>query len=362
MSAEGGLFEIMAGRYAKDAAPNLDVFLKGHAGDTIRVDRVGRAPEFVPAPALTLALTVQPEVIRGLAGRSGFRGRGLLARFWYGLPASLVGRRRINPPPIPEATRAAWARLVGYVLGLRPLTTADGSPAPRLLGLGPEAAAVHLAFETQLEPKLGEFGALAHAADWGGKLAGATARLAGLLHLAAHDGDDRPWETTIGGATMRAAVAIAEGFLAPHALAAFAEMGADPALEDARLVLRWLGRTERSSVSRRDLLAGLPKRFREGDHLDAALRLLAEHGYLRERAPAERRGKPGRPPSQTFDLNPRWRPQNDSNPQNPVTGEGFVDLGDFVDGDRPRDIDHGPEPDGHAGEPEASWESWEEAL
>jgi replicative DNA helicase len=331
MSAEGGLFEIMAGRYAKDSAPNLDVFLKSHAGDTVRVDRVGRPPDFVRASALTVALTVQPDVVHGLARKPQFRGRGLLARFWYALPTSLVGHRRINPPPVPDDVRVAYTALVEHVLGLRPLTAADGSPAPRLLELSPAAADLHEAFETAIEPQLGEFGELAHVADWGGKLAGATARLAGLLHLAAHAADDAPWEIPIAGGTMEAAVTIARDFLTPHALAAFAEMGADPALADARLVLRWLGRTERTVVSRRDLLAGLPKRFREGDHLNAALRLLVVSGYLREREPLDRRGQPGRPASPVFDVNPRWCPQNPRNPQNGGGEPGFVNSGDCVD-------------------------------
>ena len=42
------------------------MYLRGHAGDTIRVDRVGREPVLVEDPALTLALTVQPEVLRQL--------------------------------------------------------------------------------------------------------------------------------------------------------------------------------------------------------------------------------------------------------------------------------------------------------
>ena len=42
VSAEGGIFEQIAGRYSKSGMPNLDVFLKGHAGDDIRVDRVSK--------------------------------------------------------------------------------------------------------------------------------------------------------------------------------------------------------------------------------------------------------------------------------------------------------------------------------
>ena len=44
LSAEGGLFQILAGRYSAGMA-NLDLFLKGHAGDALRVDRqVRRSP------------------------------------------------------------------------------------------------------------------------------------------------------------------------------------------------------------------------------------------------------------------------------------------------------------------------------
>jgi replicative DNA helicase len=58
MSAEGDVFELMAGRYSNNGAPNFGIFLRGHAGDTLRVDRVKRAPEHVQKPALTLGLAV----------------------------------------------------------------------------------------------------------------------------------------------------------------------------------------------------------------------------------------------------------------------------------------------------------------
>jgi replicative DNA helicase len=77
LSPEGGVFDMMAGRY-QSGVGNLDVYLKGHAGDPIRVDR--KAPprsEFVAAPALTIGVTVQPEVLRACRDRPGFRGRGL---------------------------------------------------------------------------------------------------------------------------------------------------------------------------------------------------------------------------------------------------------------------------------------------
>ena len=58
VSAEGGIFDIISGLYSRNV--NIDVFLKGHSGDTIRVDRIGRASESIIHLALTMVLAVQP--------------------------------------------------------------------------------------------------------------------------------------------------------------------------------------------------------------------------------------------------------------------------------------------------------------
>ncbi|WP_368411297.1 DUF3987 domain-containing protein [Paludisphaera mucosa] len=108
----------MAGRYAanKDAA-KYGVFLKGHAGDALRVDRKGRPSEYVARPALTLGLAVQPEVVRGLGRIPGSRGRGLTARFLFAMPRSVVGRRIVAPPAVPESVKRAYRESVLALLG-----------------------------------------------------------------------------------------------------------------------------------------------------------------------------------------------------------------------------------------------------
>lgn len=80
VSAEGGIFSIMSGLYNRNV--NIDVFLKGHSGDTIRVDRVGRASESIIHPALTIVLAVQPEVLNGLMSNNtdAFRSGKLCPR------------------------------------------------------------------------------------------------------------------------------------------------------------------------------------------------------------------------------------------------------------------------------------------
>src|SRR5581483_2812949 len=53
---EGVVFEILGGRYSRE--PNLEVFLKAHAGSRLIVDR-GTRTEIVERPALTQGLAVQ---------------------------------------------------------------------------------------------------------------------------------------------------------------------------------------------------------------------------------------------------------------------------------------------------------------
>ena len=131
LSPEGDVFDILAGRYSS-GVPNLGVFLKGHAGDALRVNRRGRA-EYVPHPALTLGLAVQPDVLRGLQSKPGFRGRGLLGRFLFALPVSKVGRREATPPAMPTPVRSAYHRNIRTLLDLSMSTDSDGQPAPHVL-------------------------------------------------------------------------------------------------------------------------------------------------------------------------------------------------------------------------------------
>jgi replicative DNA helicase len=300
LSPEGDVFDQMAGRYNQAAGPNLGVYLKGHAGDLLKVDRRGRPPEYVERPCLTIGLAVQPEVLRGLAGRPGFSGRGLLARFLYSLPASLVGHRQPGARPVPQATADR------YALELQALAASLAVPAgdegPALLTLDQAAGELLLAFERDLEPRLAAgSGDLAHLAGWAAKLAGATCRLAGLLHLAGHLRDG--WARPIGADKFAGAVRLG-GYLIEHARAVFDLMGADARVDDARWLLDWIGRTSQVQFSRRDAHQAARGRFRKAADLEPALALLEEHGWVR-RVDADPAGpKGGRPASPRFLVNP----------------------------------------------------------
>jgi hypothetical protein len=304
LSAEGDVFDLMAGRYSANKAGNFGVYLKGHAGDAIRVDRVGRAPEFVKGPAVTMGLAVQPDVIIGLAQQPGFRGRGLLARFLYCLPASLLGHRDTNPPPVPEDVRRTYQDNVLELLRIPFKKDESSEHIFEILTLDVDAQIGLQQFLQSVEPQLSEFGEMGGMADWGGKLVGAVIRVAGLLHLADCAGAENPWRIPISSNTISRAIRIGE-YLIPHARAAFALMGTDEVMENAKAVLRWIGQKGLDHFQRRDVQQAMRARFKRAAEVDAPLTILTEHGIIRQQTEEPSDG-PGRSPSPMYDVNPLW--------------------------------------------------------
>jgi hypothetical protein len=297
MSAEGGgPFGLMRGRYSSSGAPNFEVFLKGHAGDTLKVDRMGRESDHVSYPALTLGLTMQPEVIRSLADQPSFRGRGLLARFLYSLPASLVGGRKADPPPVSDGIRS------DYVQGLKRLLDLDVPNGGVGVPLSREAQNSLLRFQTEIEPELADDGDLGFLADWAGKLVGAVARISGLLHIADNVDIPTPWAVEIDHETVEAAIDIGR-YLIPHAKAAFSEMGADALLDDCRFVIKRLERDGRSTLTKREMFTAVRSRVKKVEDLDPVITRLEEHGYIRLQSSKPSSG-PGRPASPVYEVNP----------------------------------------------------------
>jgi replicative DNA helicase len=322
LSPEATVFELMAGRYSPNGGPNLEVYLQGHAGDAIRVNRRGRR-ESIDNPALTVGVMIQPDALRAFADRPAFRGRGLVARFFYSLPESYVGRRAIDAPPIPATVRDAYATALTGLLDL-PL---PDEPPP--LVFDAHAARAFAAFQAHIEPQLGEFGRLGEMADWGSKLPGAVARVAGLLHLARHTGTPRPWDEPIDTATMESAIAIGE-YAIPHALAAASAMGLDGDDGDARYLLRWLAKEGKPHHAHQAIWQGTRGRFEKAERLDRALDRLAAHRIVRARQTDERT-RPGRKPKPDYDVTPYPLPTIPTIPTIEPTDDDVSDSRDFRD-------------------------------
>jgi replicative DNA helicase len=317
LAPEGKIFSILAGRYS--GVPDLEVFLSGHAGEEMRIDRIGRPSERIDAATLTLGVCVQPGVLARLGDTPEFREQGLLGRLLFSLPDPMLGYRNPTPDPIPDHVSQTYvANLTSLVLSLNSVgdselnvvsygsggsdTTVDPREVPSraTLRFTDEANSAVIAMLADVEPRLRPGSDLAHMTDWGGKLVGATVRIAALLHIAHHFRDG--WARPIDADTFDAAREIGEYFTA-HAQAAYDAIGADAAVASARALLEWIRRTHTTRFAARDVLAALRARFTKIGDLGPALAILEAHGWIRT-IPAPPQTGRGRKASPSFEVHP----------------------------------------------------------
>lgn len=299
LTAEGDLSDIMGGRYS--AGPNLGIFLKGHSGDEVRVDRGNRPSELIQSPALSLGFCFQSEVLRGLMEQKQFRGRGMLGRYLYSIPESTLGRRKINPAEVDAEVRSGYESLMRSLLSIQTPQDEQGEWIPRIINLSSPATEVFTEFRQRIESSLGEFGELGGISDWAGKLPGAVARIAGLFHVVEHCHSGGVPDS-IHVSTMRSAIQIGEYFIG-HATTAFAIMGRDESTAMAEHILRVIQKSGWKEFTRQQLHQVVRRRVTIPDELDGPLRKLTDHGFVRE-VPQRKEGS-GRKPSPRYEVNPQ---------------------------------------------------------
>jgi hypothetical protein len=292
-SDEGGVFDMLAGRYSK-GVPNLDLWLKGHSVSLVRVDRQDRSrpPIIIDRPHLTVGISPQPDVLESLHDKPGFRGRGLLARFLYGLPQSRLGYRTLAPSPIPSHVENRYRLGIEQLINYRPATILR-------LRFSDAAYREWKGFQLSLEPQFRDGGALQSLRDWGGKLAGAVARLAGIFHMVLQSDRDEV-ETEITFTTVRPAIEFGTSLIS-HAQAVFALMDRDPAVNNAEKLLAWITHQGKTSFTVRDCFRAHQGRFQRVDAMQPILGLLEQHGYIRR---VKQGSAGGRPSSDLCEVNP----------------------------------------------------------
>jgi len=291
MSDEAGIFLIMAGMYSGGMA-SLDVFLQGHAGMPMRVDRADRCAH-VDRPALTFGLALQPGVLADVASSRRFRDSGLLARFLFAMPDSNVGQRDVRRRwSIPNYIRQEYERRLHGLLDGRE----QFASKPRVLGMTAPARDIWLDFADEIEKQQGERGALESIADWSSKLPGAAARIAALFEL----GEDGEAAREVGESATSKAVALCR-LLIQHAHAAFGLLGADATDTDATTIVKWAREGGHISFSKRQCQKAMEGRFRTISRLDKALERLAHSDVARiDKVPNK-----GAPPTTMIRMNPK---------------------------------------------------------
>jgi len=294
-SSEGGIFTTLGGRYS-NGVPNLDLVLKAWSGDHWDSGRVTRGDLTIENPFLSIGLTVQPEILEGLAEVKALRHSGFLGRFFYALPRSLVGIRKPDGTAIPEHVRdayrdAVWA--LGHIVW----------PSPEAeLPLTEEAVQLLDDFHEGHEPRLHpDFGDLAEMADWAAKLPGQLVRVATLLALF-----DQPHVDRIDATWVRQAINLAPYFIS-QASAAFRLMAGNTSrTARPRIVLTWIRRKHLTEFTVRDVRRGLGGQewAKDVEEIRAALDELEDLGWVQMLPQPDTGSRAGRKPSERYAVNP----------------------------------------------------------
>jgi hypothetical protein len=296
VSAESAFLSNTAGGRYGDA-PNLDVILNGHAGDSIHVDRTGRPSETVDRACLTLNLMVQRPVIQDLGKSQGFITRGGAARLLTSFPDDILGRRRIDVEPVPPELSQQWSEAITRIVTRKP-TKEHGSYVPWTLSLAEGAKATFREYRAWHEPRMVKNGTFGDIRDWAGKQCGAVLRIAGLLHIVQNE---TPETVPISAATLQRAITIMD-YYAEHARIMYRLMNGNSEQSAARTVLAALQSLE-NPTTRRDVHRKLRGRsaFTRATSLESPLILLEEYGYIKR---DHHTGEKGGRPSEVIHLNP----------------------------------------------------------
>jgi hypothetical protein len=261
VAEESGIFDTMGGLY-HGGTERLDLFLKGHDGSPHTVDRVSRPNTLIKSARMGFFLSVQRYVIEALSKQEGFMGKGILPRFLFSIPDSLVGSRRADPTALPEGLKATYGRRIQETLSSQSISAR--------IRLTPQAEELRQVASVELEPRFRTD--LAEMVPWSAKMLGRTLRIAGIFHLYANRGHDDVLQEDL-----ERALGLQEYFIA-HAKVAHGLI-AQGHTTDAERVLDWIRRNQWRAISVRDVRRGL--RWRSNDQAWAAVSRLLDLGYLR---------------------------------------------------------------------------------
>lgn len=261
VAEESGIFDTMGGLY-HGGTERLDLFLKGHDGSPHTVDRVSRPNTLIKSARMGFFLSVQRYVIEALSKQEGFMGKGILPRFLFSIPDSLVGSRRANPTALPESLKANYGRRIQETLAAQSI--------PARIRLSPQAEELRRIASTELEPRLRAD--LSEMVPWAAKMLGRTLRIAGVFHLYANRGHD-----DVMVEDLERALGLQEYFIA-HAKVAHGLI-AQGHTTDAERVMDWIRRKQPRALSVRDVRRAL--RWRTNEQTWEAVSRLVDLGYLR---------------------------------------------------------------------------------
>jgi putative DNA primase/helicase len=187
---------------------------------------------------------------------------------------------------------------INRLLKLVPPVDEPGVWQPWRLTFSPQAYEAWKEFQRAIEILMREGNKLYCLKDWGSKLPGAAARIAGVLHCVLVDPSEN---TVISADTVERTL----DFVTPlmdHSLAVFNLMERDKVSEGAQKILAWIRKEGAASFTARDCFCAHQSRFNTMDAIRPSISLLEQHSYirLRPREPVKHRA------SEVYDVNPKF--------------------------------------------------------
>ncbi len=268
---EGGLFTTIGGRYS-NGTPNLDIFLKAHACSSVIVNRMTRDDIAIAQPGLTIAMGIQPGVFRKTTENPIFKDSGLLARFLYVQPKTTVGNRTFDKETVKQTTTNGYKDVIFNMLKM------DNNQDD--ISLDEEAYKLYYEFCLYVEKNLKPNGFFKYIKAWGGKLAGAVIRIAGILHVEKYAHRD-PRIPKIDAEIMRKAINLGR-VLANHALEVLCSLNDDSHIEDAKIILHWIANLKKDRFTFSECRNAHRSRFKTTKKMEPVIELLIELREIKE--------------------------------------------------------------------------------
>ncbi len=285
VSAEGGIFDTLSGRYTNK--PNFDCYLKAYNEEDLRIDRIGRESESLKNPNLCMLLMAQPEILKNVLGDVRFKGTGLTGRFIYIKPESYVGKTQFRTTAIPSRLTNQYSDEIRKLLNNR--------ETERELSLSYDAEKLFEEHYNLMNYRLQ--GDLSHVQHWAGKQLGRVARIAAILHIAKQEKNPQ-----ISQETMQQAISIGN-YLIEHAKVVFDDSGADELTQSCIYIISRIRSYGKKEISKRDIFSlcrNKSKGILKANDLDDPIQLLIDYGYLVLKETEQTKGRP----SQIFLINP----------------------------------------------------------
>lgn len=296
VSTEGGVIDIMGGRYSKDGGSNIDIYLHGYSNESFDKDRAGQGHVHVDHLYLNVIFSIQPRVLKDFM-RKDFIEKGMTSRFLYSIPRELEERLLRDSPNIEPLVLADYENKIRDIMSIE-----RNVGAPYELRFSREATELMISYnDDEIQKRIKED--LACIKRTARRIIGQTIRLAGVLHLMAY-GSEAVEKREISAQTVEKAIRLTNYFL-EHTKAAHKTVEDSEEIKNLKYVwekCRGLKVPEFSSDVLREKCRG---RLRTNEEQKPYITGLIERGYLRK-LPEDKKnkGKDGRPMAARYRINP----------------------------------------------------------